>query len=233
MGRGRLVRAAAGLLILGITLGAAVASATHTGIEDTPRPPIIVAQLASVGAAENAVGTLIVRRLDGRVDNLRGKGSLPLYEGDECRTEKASRAYIKLADGTQVAMNEETTFVIRSRTERAKGVTRIFKMLGGEMWMKTQGPKSIEVETPVATAAIKGTEFNLQVTPDGKILLTVIEGLVEFGTPFGTCPIPAYEQVKFDVDVEPLGTTTVRGRTDPIAIYRLVRLKNAPQTAPA
>ena len=42
-----------------------------------------------------------------------------------------------------------------------------------------------------------------------------------------------YEQVKFDVDVEPLGTTTVRGRTDPIAIYRLVRLKNAPQTAPA
>jgi ferric-dicitrate binding protein FerR (iron transport regulator) len=91
-------------------------------------------------------------------------------------------------------MNEDTTFVIRSRTERAKGITRIFKMIGGEMWMKTQGPKAIEVETPVATAAIKGTEFNLQVTADGKILLTVIEGLVEFGTPFGTCPIPASSQ---------------------------------------
>jgi ferric-dicitrate binding protein FerR (iron transport regulator) len=91
-------------------------------------------------------------------------------------------------------MNEDTTFVIRSRTERAKGITRIFKMIGGEMWMKTQGPKAIEVETPVATAAIKGTEFNLQVTADGKILLTVIEGLVEFGTPFGTCPIPASNQ---------------------------------------
>ena len=194
MGRGRRVRAAAGFATVVLALGAAVASATHTGIEDTPRQPIVIAQLASVGSAENAVGTLIVRRLDGRVDQLRGKGSLPLYEGDECRTERASRAYIKLADGTQVAMNEDTTFVIRSRTERAKGVTRIFKMIGGEMWMKTQGPKAIEVETPVATAAIKGTEFNLQVTADGKILLTVIEGLVEFGTPFGTCPIPASSQ---------------------------------------
>jgi hypothetical protein len=194
MGRGRRVQAAAGFVTVVLALGAAVASATHTGLEDLPRQPIVIAQLASVGSAENAVGTLIVRRLDGRVDQLRGKGSLPLYEGDECRTERASRAYIKLADGTQVAMNEDTTFVIRSRTERAKGVTRIFKMIGGEMWMKTQGPKAIEVETPVATAAIKGTEFNLQVTADGKILLTVIEGVVEFGTPFGTCPIPASSQ---------------------------------------
>lgn len=194
MGRGRRVRAAAGFMTVVLAFSAAVASATHTGIEDTPRPPIVIAQLTTVGTAENAVGTLIVRRVDGRVDHLRGKGSLPLYEGDECRTEKASKAYIKLADGTQVAMNEDTTFVIRSRTERAKGVTRIFKMIGGEMWMKTQGAKAIEVETPVATAAIKGTEFNLQVTTDGKILLTVIEGLVEFGTPFGTCPIPASSQ---------------------------------------
>jgi hypothetical protein len=32
------------------------------------------------------------------------------------------------------------------------------------------------------------------VLPDGKTVLTVIEGLVEFGTPFGTCPIPASSQ---------------------------------------
>jgi len=170
-----------------------LASATHTDLGEAPRP-IIVAQLAPVGTAENAVGTLIVRRGDGRVDSLRGKGSLPLFEGDECRTEKGARAFIKLADGTQIAMNEETTFVIRSRTERTKGITRIFKMVGGEMWMKTAGPKPIEVETPVATAAIKGTEFNIKVAPDGNSTLTVIEGVVEFGTPFGTCPIPASRQ---------------------------------------
>jgi ferric-dicitrate binding protein FerR (iron transport regulator) len=123
------------------------------------------------------------------VDQLNGKGSLPLYEGDECKTEKASKAFIRLADGTQVAMNEETTFLVQARREKARGITRIFKLLIGEMWIKTAEPVPIEVETPVATAAIKGTEFNIQVQPDGKSTLTVIEGLVEFGTPFGTCPI--------------------------------------------
>jgi ferric-dicitrate binding protein FerR (iron transport regulator) len=147
------------------------------------------AQLAPVGKAENVLGTLVVKRADGRVDQLKGKGALPLYEGDQCKTERASKAFIRLADGTQVAMNEETTFLVQARREKAHGVTRIFKLLVGEMWLKTAEPVAIEVETPVATAAIKGTEFNIRVQPDGKSTLTVIEGLVEFGTPFGTCPI--------------------------------------------
>ena len=192
----RRARAAVGFAVALFAMSAAGGpeSATHTAIGDEPRRPILLAQLSPVGTAENAVGTLIVRRADGRVDQLRGKGSLPLYEGDECKTERASRAYVKLTDGTQVAINEQTSFVIRSRTERTKGVTRIFKLFVGEMWMKTPGPKAIEVETPVATAAIKGTEFNMQVAPDGKSVLTVIEGVVEFGTAFGTCPIPASRQ---------------------------------------
>lgn len=148
-----------------------------------------LAQLGPVGKAENALGTLTVKRADGRVDQLKGKGSLPLYESDECKTERASKAYIRLTDGTQVAMNEETTFLVQSRREKTKGITRIFKLLVGEMWLKTAEPVPIEVETPVATAAIKGTEFNIRVQADGKSTLTVVEGLVEFGTPFGTCPI--------------------------------------------
>ncbi len=157
--------------------------------EAARRSPLLLIQLTPIGNAENALGILMVKRADGRVDQLKGKGSLPLYEGDECKTEKASKASIRLADGTQVAMNEETTFRVQVRRERAKGITRIFKLLIGEMWIKTAEPVPIEVETPVATAAIKGTEFNLRVQPDGKSILTVIEGLVEFGTPFGTCPI--------------------------------------------
>jgi len=151
--------------------------------------PEALAQLAPVGKAENALGTLTVKRADGRVDQLKGKGSLPLYEGDECKTERASKAFIRLTDGTQVAMNEETIFLVQARREKGKGVIRMFKLLVGEMWLKTAEPVPIEVETPVATAAIKGTEFNIRVQPDGKSTLTVIEGLVEFGTPFGTCPI--------------------------------------------
>jgi len=49
--------------------------------------------------------------------------------------------------------------------------------------------KAFEVETPVATAAVKGTEFDLKVQEDGQSILTVVTGIVEFGTAFGTCPI--------------------------------------------
>jgi adenylate cyclase len=42
-----------------------------------------------------------------------------------------------------------------------------------------------------------------------------------------------YELVKYDVDAEPLGSTSVRGRTDPIAIYRVVGLKSTPQLTSA
>jgi hypothetical protein len=41
----------------------------------------------------------------------------------------------------------------------------------------------------VATASVRETEFNLKVQADGQSVLTVIQGIVEFGTPFGTCPI--------------------------------------------
>lgn len=148
------------------------------------------AQLAPVGAAKNAIGVLLITRADGRSVRLQGKGSLDLFEGDVLKTDPGGQALIEFTDGTRVAINEQTTFSIRSRQPRGGGLIRILKSLVGEIWVNTrEGPRPLEVETPVATAAIKGTEFNLKVLPDGRSYLTVVEGLVEFGTPFGTCPI--------------------------------------------
>ena len=41
----------------------------------------------------------------------------------------------------------------------------------------------------MAVAAVQGTEFNIKVLDDGQTVLSVMEGVVEFGTAFGTCPI--------------------------------------------
>jgi hypothetical protein len=189
---------AVGAILTTLTLiGPELSWSGHTQLgpsDSNTRPPIMLVQLGPVGNVEAVVGTFVVRRADGRVDEVKGKGTLPLFEGDECRTERASKAYIRLTDGTQLAVNEETTFTVRARTERGRGVVRIFKLLIGEMWFKTSQPRPLEVETPVAIAAIKGTEFNLKVIADGRSLLTVIDGVVEFGTPFGTCPIPRSSQ---------------------------------------
>ena len=144
----------------------------------------------AVGAAKNAIGGFTVVRSDGIEEQLEGKGALPLFEGDVLRTEGSSQAMIEFNNGIQVALNENTMFTILSRWEKGKGFTRVLRLKHGEVWVDTQGgPKPLEIETPVATAAVKGTEFDLLVSPDGQSTLTVINGIVEFGTAFGTCPI--------------------------------------------
>jgi ferric-dicitrate binding protein FerR (iron transport regulator) len=143
-----------------------------------------------VGNAINAVGDFTVFRTDGIQEQLEGKGSLPLYEGDRVKTGKGSQGLLEFTNGIQVALNEDTDFLILSRWESDKGITRILRLATGEVWVKTMGgPKPLEIETPVATAAVKSTEFDLKVQPDGQTTLTVVEGIVEFGTAFGTWPI--------------------------------------------
>lgn len=118
------------------------------------------------------------------------EGSLPLYEGDRVSTGSGSQALLEFTNGIQVALNEDTDSLILSRWEASKGFTRILRLSNGEMWVKTMGgSKPLEIETPVATAAVKQTEFDIKVQPNGQTTLTVVEGIVEFGTAFGTCPI--------------------------------------------
>jgi hypothetical protein len=148
------------------------------------------AQGAPVGTATNAIGELVVVRTDGVQQRLQGKGNVPLYEGDVLKTDSNSQAMIEFSEGVTVALNENTSFKLISRWEKGMPTVRILRLKQGEVWAKTSsGPKRFEVETPVATAAVKETEFNLKVQDDGQSILTVIEGVVTFGTPFGTCPI--------------------------------------------
>ncbi|SLM49211.1 conserved exported protein of unknown function [Nitrospira japonica] len=152
--------------------------------------PQAAADNIPIGTATNAVGTLVIVRTDGVQQRLQGKGNIPLYEGDVLKTDASSQALITFSEGIEVALNEDTSFKLLSRWEKDKPTVRILRLKQGEVWAKTAGgPKRFEVETPVATASVKETEFNLKVQEDGQSILTVIEGIVQFGTPFGTCPI--------------------------------------------
>jgi ferric-dicitrate binding protein FerR (iron transport regulator) len=147
-------------------------------------------QSPEVGTARNAIGTLLVIRPDGIEDRLRGKGALKLFEEDVLRTDPGSQALIELADGITLALNENTVAKLLSRWEKGKRRVRIVRLRQGEVWVKTtEGQKTFEVETPVATAVVRETEFNMKVHSDGQSVLTVMQGIVEFGTAFGTCPI--------------------------------------------
>jgi len=174
----------------GVRLLKAVLIVVMLGVVVSPTADRASGQGAEVGAARNAIGTLLVVHPDGIQDRLRGKGLIKLFEEDVLKTEPGSQALIDFTDGVVLALNQNTTIKLLSRWEKTKGITRIVRLQEGEVWVKTgEGPKALEVETPVATAIVKETEFNMRVHPDGQSVLTVIQGTVEFGTAFGTCPI--------------------------------------------
>jgi hypothetical protein len=143
-----------------------------------------------VGVAKSAAGTLLVTHADGVEERLRGKGALNLYEGDVLSTGADSRALIVLQDGTRVGFDHQTRARILSRWEKGKDDTRILRLEKGALWIKTgANPKPLEVETPVASAAPGAAEFVIETLEGGNSMLSVIEGVVPFGTAFGTCPI--------------------------------------------
>lgn len=148
-----------------------------------------------VGVAKNAVGTLLITHSDGVEERLRGKGALTLYEGDVLSTGADSRALIELRDGTRLGLDYQTRAIILSRWEKGKDDTRILRLGKGALWVKTSAnSQPIEVETPVASAApnvVSGgeAEFVMETLDGGDSMLSVIEGVVPFGTAFGTCPI--------------------------------------------
>jgi len=147
------------------------------------------AQGVPVGTAQNAVGTLVVVRTDGIEHRLQGRGSLSLFEGDVLRTETGSQAFIQLRPGIPVALNEKTTLKILSRWEKA-GTIRILRVSGGGVWAKAgDGARQLEIETPAAVAAARDAEIDLKVADQGQSTLTVVQGTVELGTPFGACSV--------------------------------------------
>ena len=153
-------------------------------------PPTALAANIVVGVAKNAVGTLLVTHVDGVEERLRGKGALVLYEGDVLSTGADSRALIELRDGTRLGLDYQTRALILSRWEKGKDDTRILRLEKGALWVKTSAnSKPLEVETPVASAAPGEAEFVMETLDNGNSMLSVIEGVVPFGTAFGTCPI--------------------------------------------
>ena len=143
----------------------------------------------TIGVVKNARGSLVIIRGAGTQDRVKGSAILPLFEGDELRSESGCQAVIEFHDGTRIALNEQTTFIIRSRPAKG-GIVRIIRMLLGEVWVKTSAkPDPLEFETPVAKAAVSGTELNFRVADDGRSQLTVLEGSVDFSSAGVNCSI--------------------------------------------
>src|SRR5439155_745854 len=115
-----------------------------------------------------------------------------LQAGDRLRTLRRSRALLRLSDFRVIRVNELTLLEVRQPSTGQNGFLDL--QSGSIYFFNRERPSTIEFRTPVASGAIRGTEFHLAVAPNGETTLTVFEGEVSLSNAQGELVFARGEQ---------------------------------------
>ncbi len=116
-----------------------------------------------------------------------------LNPGDRVRTGRRSRATIRLSDLTVLRVKELTTLEIRPAVANRQPAG--LDVNQGSIYLFNRGkPGSVPFRTPIASGAIRGTEFNLQVADNGGTELTLLDGEVALRNEQGEIVLNSGEQ---------------------------------------
>lgn len=111
-----------------------------------------------------------------------------LKGGAFVRTGDLSQMALVMQDQTQLRLNQNSMLQIREVA--TGGAPTRLDLKAGRAWMQSKGAgANVVVDTPNATAAIRGTDWELEVDPAGKTLLIVLSGVVEFSNPQGSVTV--------------------------------------------
>lgn len=159
-----------------------------------------------IGMVTNAIGQVLVKGTDSITEISEGSGVAPLQEGDWVQTGVSSLVLLEVGSGMQVVMNESTEFLLISRWESEKGLTRILRLKQGEFGVLLKGgPIRVEVETAVGTVIVDQTPSQ---ESDNRYLYGI--------NPYGMSDTMPYRPpleilpTEFDLVVSPEQTTTHR-----------------------
>lgn len=113
-----------------------------------------------------------------------GTPRLPLYNQDRVRTGERSRATLRLADLTMLRLQELTTLVLEPAADLTNK-SQLNLEIGSTYFFNREKPKDLKFKTPLASGAIRGTEFHLSVAADGTTLVTLLEGAIDLSNEKG------------------------------------------------
>ncbi len=135
-----------------------------------------------------------------------------LEGGNYVRTGAYSRLGLLFRDRTQLRLNEKTILQIREVSTPDSGSTRL-RLERGRAWTRANLlPRGLEMDTPAATAAIRGTDWELEVAEDGTATVTVLSGEVRFFNPLGEVTVGSGEQARAAPGSPPVKIIVVRPR---------------------
>ncbi len=113
--------------------------------------------------------------------------------GDRLRTGRQSRVTVQLSDLSVLRVSELTSFELQP-PRKADGKPVIDIKAGAAYFFSRDKAQEIQLKTPVATGAVRGTEFNVTVAPDGRTELTLLNGEVELTNTEGSLVLKDGEQ---------------------------------------
>lgn len=128
-----------------------------------------------------------------------------LAAGDFVRTREAARMALLFADDTQLRLHQNTVLQVKGVATPVQPVTTLL-LSAGRAWTQTRRADGsrLNLETPAATAAIRGTDWDISVEDDGRTLLTVLSGTVELANAQGTVSVGANEAAVAEVGKAPV-----------------------------
>jgi len=133
------------------------------------------------------------------------KASQGVLEGSFVRTNDASKMALLFTDDTQVRLNQNSIMQVRNVAKKAGDVTTVLLAVG-RAWSQTkrQPGSELNFETPAASAAIRGTDWEIEVDSEGKTLMTVFSGKVEFFNASGRITVERNEAAVAEVGKAPV-----------------------------
>jgi len=133
----------------------------------------------------------------------------PLAPGADVRTLALSSAALLLADRTQIRMAERS--LLRLCDARAAH-TRMELPLG-RVWARTKGRAvDLQLRTPAAVAAVRGTDWDVEVDAAGRTTLTVLSGRIDVSNAQGSVQVGPSEQATVAPGQAPVKQRLVRPR---------------------
>ena len=129
--------------------------------------------------------------------------------GDRVRTGVRSRATLRLSDQTVLRVNELTLLEIRPSL--TSGKRALLDLKAGSTYFFNRGrPSETDFRTPVASGAIRGTEFHIFVAEaDGRTVVTLLDGEVAMKNDLGELTLAAGEQATVEPGQAPKKTPVI------------------------
>src|SRR6267378_2935603 len=167
-------------------------------------------------AVEPSPQTCVLVEKEGKVE-IAHKGSTAwslaqadekLQTGDRLRTGLRSRATLRWSELSVLRVSELTSMEIQPPAT-ATNKPQLELRSGAAYFFSREKPAEVQFRTPVASGAIRGTEFNLAVAENGHTELALLDGEVDLSNAQGATTLKSHELGTVDPGQAPAKTALI------------------------